>query len=172
MSDPILTFGATRACRSPVDTQLLLHGDPHDRLALAACCGIDLTEAVLTSATTASWSSLHLSPDEWLLMGPADAGASMTARFDMAPVAHSLVDISDRSVALDLKGPGAIDLLAGGCPLDLDAFSQGGCTRTLFGKVTVLLWRRDRDWRIGYARSYDRYVVDLLRAIADDLVEA
>ena len=171
MSDVILSLGATHVRRVPGETQLLLHGDPDDRGVLAACCGVDLTDVMLTSVRTASWSSLHLSPDEWLLVGPEGAGADMISRLGRAPVAHSLVDIPDRSVALDLSGPGASDLLAGGCPLDLDAIADGGCTRTLFGKVTILLWRRGNDWRISHARSFDNYVIDLLRAIAADLVE-
>ncbi|WP_445192391.1 sarcosine oxidase subunit gamma [Sphingomonas sp. Tas61C01] len=171
MSEPILSFGATRLRRPPADTQLLLHGDPGDRAALANCCGVELTDVTLTSAKTGGWSSLHLSPDEWLLVGPAGTGTDVISRLGAAPVAYSLVDISDRSSTLDLSGPGATGLLAGGCPLDLDAVPDGGCTRTLFGKVTILLWRRGDDWRISHARSYDDYIIDLLRAVADDLVE-
>lgn len=172
MSDPILLFGETQARRAPGDTQLLLRGDPRDRATLAACCDIDLSATMLTSATAAGWSALHLSPDEWLLIGPEDEGGAMTARFDDASVALSLVDVSDRSVAIDLSGPRAVELLAGGCPLDLAGVVPGGCTRTLFGKATILLWRRGDVWRVSHARSYDAYVVDLLRAVVDDLASA
>lgn len=169
MSEPILSLAGAEARRASDDAQLLLHGDPRDQEALSALAGFKLPKTLLTAAGDNGWSALHLSPDEWLLIGPEAERTDMTARFEASPVALSLVDISHRSVAIDLSGPRAADLLAGGCPLDLDAIPDGGCTRTLFGKATVLLWRRGDDWRIAQARSYDTYVVDLLRAVAEDL---
>ncbi|MBB4155658.1 sarcosine oxidase subunit gamma [Sphingomonas jinjuensis] len=169
MSDLILTLGDTSASRAPDEAQLLLHGHPRDRAALSALAGFDLSDTMLASTAGSGWHALHLSPDEWLLVGPNGGRGDMAARFAEAPIVLSLVDISDRSVGIDLTGPLADDLLAGGCPLDLATLSPGGCTRTLFGKVTVLLWRRDDGWRMSHARSYDAYVVDLLCAVAEDL---
>lgn len=169
MSDLILTLGETSVSRAPDEAQLLLHGHPRDRAALSAIAGLDLSEAMLTSTMSGAWHALHLSPDEWVLVGPDAERADMARRLAEPSVALSLVDISDRSVGIDLDGPLADDLLAGGCPLDLPTVPSGGCTRTLFGKVTVLLWRRGGGWRLSHARSYDAYVVDLLRAVAEDL---
>lgn len=172
MSDFLLTLADTRASRAPDETQLLLHGHPRDRTALSAIVGFDLPERMLTSATGGTWHALHLSPDEWLLVGPDRARAGMIARFAAPTIALSLVDVSDRSVGIDLSGPLADAFLAGGCALDLATILPGGCTRTLFGKATILLWRRGESWRLSYARSYDAYVVDLLRAVAQDLADA
>src|ERR687898_480955 len=68
---------------------------------------------------------------------PAVGGA-----FGAAPPA-SLVDVSHRHRAFEVSGPAAAALLNEGCPLDLDdaAFPAGACTRTLFGKIEILLWR-------------------------------
>ena len=63
-------------------------------------------------------------------------------------------------------------LLNEGCPLDLDAaaFPPGRCTRTLFGKAEIVLWRRDVDaWRVEVARSFAPYLLALLREAAADL---
>ena len=53
--------------------------------------------------------------------------------------------------------------------LAASAFPVGRCTRTLFGKATVMLWRTGDDaFRLEVARSFAPYVAALLaRAAAD-----
>lgn len=109
--------------------------------------------------------ALRLGPEEWLLLG---------ATLPPVAVAHSLVDVSDRQVALELDGPGAAPVLAGGVPIDLDAraFRVGGATRTLCGKAEIVLWRRaEQRWHIEVWRSFAPYVARLLAQSAADLVE-
>jgi sarcosine oxidase subunit gamma len=81
-------------------------------------------------------------------------------------MAHSLVDVSQRQVALAVAEPGARDRLASGCPLDLDpeAFPVGMCTRTLFGKAEALLWRPSaEEYHLEVGRSFADYVRGCLR---------
>ena len=162
---------------TPVATaaRLLLHCDPADRAAIAERAGLDLPEPMLRTAATAGWHALHLAPDEWLLIGPVAAGAALAGRIasSASNIAHSLVDVSDRQLALELSGASAPDALAAGCPLDLDAarFPTGACTRTLFGKAAILLWRTDDapTFRVEFGRSYADYVGRLLAAAVADL---
>jgi sarcosine oxidase subunit gamma len=59
--------------------------------------------------------------------------------------------------------------LNGGCPLDLhaDAFPVGMCTRTVFGKSEIVLWRCAADcFHLEVARSFAAYVHALLGEIA------
>ena len=84
----------------------------------------------------------------------------------------SLVDVSDRYSAFRLRGAAAPMLLNEGCPLDLaDAsFPRGSCTRTLFGKAEIILWRvQAEEWRVLVARSFAPYLLALLREALADL---
>ena len=81
--------------------------------------------------------------------------------------AHSWVEVSDRQVALELTGPLATELLASACPLDLgnEAFAVDDCTRTIFGRCEIVLWRTAEDrFHLECWRSYLPYVQELLQA--------
>ncbi len=106
--------------------------------------------------------ALWLGPDEWLLLSPDGDAPDIAAA--LADLPHSLVDVSDSTDALILRGPGAARILSAGCPLDLHpaAFPPGMATRTVLGRIGITLWRRAPDeWRleiarslVGYARAY------------------
>lgn len=145
----------------------LLHADPEDAATVAAALGLDLPAAMLRAGEAGGWHALHLAPDEWLLVG-ADGTNLPDARNELPPL--SLVEVSDRTVAVEIAGPAAATLLAAGCPLDLAeaAFPDGACSRTVFGKAPVMLWRRGATWWLECARSYSDYVALLLRTAAED----
>lgn len=147
------------------DAQWLLHCAPGDAAATGAALGVGLGAAMLRAAAGGGWHALHLAPDEWLLVAPAGS------KLGTAGAPHALVDISDRSLGVDIIGADAPAALNAACPLDLGdaAFPVGMCTRTLFGKVMVMLWRTSAvTWRMDYARSFDGYVTGLLAlAVAD-----
>ncbi|MBM3627171.1 MAG: sarcosine oxidase subunit gamma [Alphaproteobacteria bacterium] len=115
--------------------------------------------------------ALWLGPDEWLLLAPrAEEDAAEDAlRGALAGAPHALVRVSDRHAALTASGPCAEALLAAGCPLDLDpaAFPEGMCTRTLLGKVEIVLWRhRPLGFRVEMRRSFAAHAWDLLAEAA------
>ena len=150
----------------PADRQWLLQAHPGDATRIAATTGLMLGDTMLRATARGEWQVLHLAPDEWLLIGAGDP----TRAFAAIDVAHSLVDVSDRTIGRLLAEPEARDLLAGACSLDLDGVPVGYCARTLFGKVTALVWRIDADtWRVDVARSYEGYVDALLAAIGAGL---
>ncbi len=81
-------------------------------------------------------------------------------------IPHSLVDVSHRQVALRIAGPRASELLASGCPLDLDpdAFPVGMCTRTVLARAEVVLWRLSaEEYHLETGRSFSGYVLEWLR---------
>ena len=147
------------------DAQWLLHCAPGDAVATGAALGVEFDDAMLRAAPGGGWHALHLAPDEWLMVAPAGS------ILGTASASHALVDISDRSLGVDIIGRDAAAALNAACPLDLGdaAFPVGMCTRTLFGKVMVMLWRTSAvTWRMDYARSFDGYVTGLLAlAVAD-----
>ena len=104
--------------------------------------------------------ALWLGPDEWLLLAPDGEASTIAARAAAAlgNTPHSLVEISDRDIGLDLSGPRATDLLSAGCPLDLTIFPVGACTRTILAKTELALWRRGPElFRLELRRSLAPY---------------
>ena len=94
-----------------------------------------------TSASKGSRTALWLGPDEWLVIDdgakdPLEACAGVEAL-------HSAVGISHRNVAISVSGPGAANTINAGCPQDLSlaAFPVGACSRTILGKVEIVLLR-------------------------------
>ena len=168
MAEPVITD-------VPAQARLLLHCASADRSAMAGALALDLPEAMLRAGHARGWHALHLSPDEWLLIGSPDEAAALVARSasDGSAIAHSLVDIGERHLGVTVAGEGAADLLNAGCALDLsdDAFPVGACTRTLFGKADILLWRPTEApaFRVEYARSFADYVRRLMSAASADL---
>jgi heterotetrameric sarcosine oxidase gamma subunit len=73
--------------------------------------------------------------------------------------ADSIVDVSHRTVGIRVDGPRAGWCVNAFCALDLDAIPDNGCTRTLFGKAEIVLWRRgEQAFHIETARSFAPYV--------------
>jgi sarcosine oxidase subunit gamma len=103
--------------------------------------------------------ALWLGPDEWLVI--ADQGTDLPATLPTA----SIVDVSQAFTGIAVSGPRATWTINAFCALDLHiaAFPVGMCTRTLFGKAQIILWRLDVEvFRIEVARSIAPYVWDLL----------
>lgn len=149
----------------PPEAQWLLHCAPHDAAAASAGLGVPLGKEMLRATGAGGWHALHLAPDEWLLVGPSGVTPGTVK------VAHSLVDISARSLGFDLTGTSVADVLNAACPLDLGEamFPEQACTRTLFGKVMVMLWRTGiTSWRLECGRSFEPYVGALLALAVED----
>src|SRR6185312_10888773 len=121
---------------------------------------LDLPRQPMRAAAIAGGDALWLGPEEWLLLL---APGTVPQTGD----AGSLVDVSHRTLGFRLSGRGAALLLNGGVPLDLalPAFPVGGCTRTIFEKAEIVLWRQDEmRWHVEVARSFVPYFRDLLTA--------
>ena len=126
------------------------------------------------AATHGEWSALWLGPDEQLLVGPASAHAQLAPRIAAAleGIAHSLVDVSHRQTAIELSGPAATHLLAMGCPLDLDSdhVPVGFCSRTVYAKAEIVLWRQEvQRFQLQAWRSFLPYVTGLLAVGSQEL---
>ena len=80
-----------------------------------------------------------------------------------AETPHSLVEISDREIAVTLEGPQAATLLSVGCPADVERFAVRSGARTIFDGVQVVLCRDAPDrFTLEVWRSFVPHVLDLL----------
>lgn len=147
----------------PATTRLLFRGDLMAAEAIGIALGLPLPREACRANSIAGTAALWFGPDEWLVLTDNSTTALIQA---LAGQAHALVDVTHRQAGLCVQGPCAAIALNAGCPLDLDAsaFPVDACTRTLFGKAEVMLWRTGPDtFHVEAARSFIPYVVALLR---------
>jgi len=134
---------------------------------IADVLGFALPQTACRSASLGARYALWLGPDEWLLLCAPDDTLGEALAAGLAGAPHSLVEVSCRQTALIIDGPQATDLISAGCPLDLglSAFPVGMCTRTLFGKAEIVLWRtREMQFHIEVWRSFAGYVWGVFQA--------
>jgi sarcosine oxidase subunit gamma len=155
----------------PPAVRILARGGDSAADAIGNALGFALPRQPCRAARSGTRAALWLGPDEWLILAPAGAGdellAWLTARLGSTPA--SLVEVSDRQVAIEVAGPKAAELLAAFVMLDLDeaAFPVGMCARTLLAKAEIVLWRSERTrFRIEVWRSFAPYVLGCLREAA------
>jgi sarcosine oxidase, subunit gamma len=154
--------------------RFVFRGDAQARLAVGTALGAPLPAVTGRAFAQGPCAALSLGPDEHLFIVAESEVTTFLAELDsaLADLPHSLVDISHRQVSLELRGAYAEWLLAAVCPLPLDveAFPVDACTRTVFAKAEIVLWRTGLDaFRVEVARSYCRYVVDLLGEVAREV---
>jgi sarcosine oxidase, subunit gamma len=160
-----------------------LHGGPDARARAASVFGVELPETACRAAIAGPRAALWLGPDEQLLLDLAtgersdDSQASLGSALEqaLAGTRHALVDVSHRQFALELSGEHAATILAAGCPLDLDPveFPVGMCTRTVFAKADIVLWRTRPDaFHLEIWRSFAGYVSGLIAEVAREFYPA
>jgi sarcosine oxidase, subunit gamma len=167
-----ITDGALTAVEVPLLAQVDVRADPAD----AAAAGVSLPRDPNTSLR---WERgfepavvLWLGPDEWLVTVAADGDAvARDLERRLAPVVHSVVDVSAGRAVVELGGTRRLDVLAMGCPLDLHprAWRHSRCAQTLLGRAQVVLEERDDSTRVFVRPSFADYLVDWLADAARGL---
>lgn len=178
-NDPRVHPLAGRAVRNKAVT--LTPAEPTSRMSLRAgddavsaisrALGLTLPLAPKQSASSKSGNraALWLGPDEWLVID-VEGGDPVADCAGVMPL-HSAVDVSHRNTAILVDGPGAEATLNAGCPQDLSlrAFPVGACSRTVLGKIEVVIWRTGAEaFRVECWRSFSAYAFDLLEEAARD----
>ncbi len=140
--------------------------------ALSKSLGIDLPTRPKTSFSAGGRSALWLGPDEWLLIGPE--GDDLVGSASKAGVVHSATDVSQRNTAIVVSGSKARDAINSACPQDLSlaAFPVGACSRTVLGKIEIVLYRTAQDsFRVECWRSFSAYAFEMLKHGAEDAAQ-
>jgi sarcosine oxidase, subunit gamma len=155
----------------PPASRLVLRGASQALAVAADALRLPRSETPCRAVHNDILAALWLGPDERLLIGPADAAAEMSDLLQqaLAGLPHSVVEISHAQVGFELSGGRAADALNIGCPLDLDpaSFPVDMCTRTVFAKTQIVLWRTAPDtFRVDTARSFAPYVTKILALTA------
>jgi sarcosine oxidase, subunit gamma len=130
--------------------------------ALSKALGVSLPVKPKSSGTKGTRSALWLGPDEWLVLDSAKSPAADLAK---VKILHSAVDVSHRNTAILVSGAAAEATLSAGCPqnLSLKAFPVGACSRTILGKVEIVILRTGPyAFRVECWRSFSDYVMTFL----------
>ncbi|RCS23891.1 sarcosine oxidase subunit gamma family protein [Phyllobacterium salinisoli] len=148
-----------------------LRARPDVLATLSKALGVELPVKPKSSATVGTRTALWLGPDEWLVIdtGSKDPAADLAK----ATVLHSAVDVSQRNTAIVVSGPGAEAVINAGCPQDLAlaAFPVSAVSRTLLGKIEIVLWRNgENSFRVECWRSFSDYAFTFLSEAARDAV--
>jgi sarcosine oxidase, subunit gamma len=169
-ADLSLSEGVTRVRPLPPSARFNFRGRGEVVDVAAAAFGVALPREACRADAAGTRAALWLGPDEWLLLADPEEGPAIEAKLAaaLAGQRHSVVDVSHRNTAFALTGPGAAVALNAGCPLDLDisAFPAGMCTRTIFGKAELVLWRTDTErFHVEVWRSFAPYVTQYLEEV-------
>jgi len=161
-----LAFDHAAIRRLPQFARRILRCRPHDIEAPSKIIGLALPRAAYGSASLGGRHALWLGPDEWLILDEA-AGADRLACAGkpLAEIGAAFVDIGHRQLAFAITGSEVETWLASGCPLDLSpaVFPVGACSRTVFHKAEIVLWRTGiRCFHLEVWRSFATYVETLL----------
>jgi heterotetrameric sarcosine oxidase gamma subunit len=135
--------------------RIIIRAHQDAAIAIGNMLGVALPTTPCRSIASSERAALWLGPDEWLVL--ADASANLPAMH----AAGCIVDVSHRDTALSVSGPRAAWTLNAFCALDLhpSAFPVGMCTRTVFRKAQIVLWRTAADtFHVEVARSFASYV--------------
>lgn len=158
LAEPFVGDGVTIALAPPMARFSLR---AHQAQALETVLGIKLPKRIGENEAGISC----LGPDEWLLRAPAESTLSTGAGLPVA-----ITEISERSVCLIVEGVRAADVLAAGCPLDLDRFAVGRATRTVFETVEIVLLRTGEDrFEVEVWRSFAPWLRTALETAAGQL---
>ncbi|HEY1933443.1 MAG TPA: sarcosine oxidase subunit alpha family protein [Acetobacteraceae bacterium] len=143
---------------------------------LGAALGVLLGSVPGRVVTARDRAALWLGPDEWLVVTPApETRLAAHAAASPGAVPGSVVDISQRHVAIELAGPRAAWCINAFNALDLDphVFPIDACARTLFGRAEIVLWRTAAEvFRIEVARSLAPYAWACLEEARRELMRA
>lgn len=163
LDDRAALGGVAALAASPPAARFVLRGRLGAIEAAAGPFGASLPQQACRATTAPGGRvALWLGPDEWLLLAPTADGPALAAALEavMDGRPHSLVDVSQRQVGIEVSGPAAAAVLNAGCPLDLGdgAFPVGMCTRTVLAKAEIVLWRTAPEiFRVEVWRSFAAY---------------
>ncbi len=164
-----LRFGSLAVSVIPPSARMSLRAPSASVPALSEALRVDLPTRPKSSVTAGGRTALWLGPDEWLILG--EAGDDPLADLSGVEALHAAVDVSHRNVAFAVSGADAEATLSAGCPQDLsiESFPVDACSRSVLGKVEIVLFRPAREtFRVECWRSFSDYVFGFLGEAARD----
>lgn len=142
--------------------------------AVASVVGVTLPVAPNTVTRSQVNAVYWLGPDEWLIVTPADAEASIARglRAALAGTFTAVTEVSGGQTVIALRGSAVRELLAKGCPLDLhpSAFGVDRCAQSHLAKAPILIRQADERpaFEVIVRRSFADYLWTWLEDAASE----
>jgi len=145
--------------------------DPHLCGAIARRTGVAI-RAENRSVHAGDLLGLRLGPGDWLVVTRSGAGARALADMPAEAPGWSIVDASDAWFCARVEGPGARDVIAEGCAVDLrHALAVDGTAVTRFARIRALVHRVAADaFDIYVERSHAAYLWTWLSGSMNDFL--
>ena len=133
-----------------------------------------------TSSTSDKYTSLWLSPDEWMIISNniinKDNNIYEIEELLFNKVSKtnlgSVTDVSDQFVMINLNGKRIFDLLSTGCPYDFTNFrlKVGSVTQTLLNQIDVIIHHKEENSiNLLVRRSFSEHLVSWINDSASRL---
>ena len=133
-----------------------------------------------TSSTSDNYTSVWLSPDEWMVFSnntvDKENNNYKIERLLFNKVSNTnlgaVTDVSDQFVMLNLKGEKIFDLLSTGCPFDFNNFKtkKGSVTQTLLLQVDVIIHLKEINTvNLFVRRSFSEHLMSWINDSASRL---
>lgn len=161
---PLEDIGGAKAQQTPgmritdIRTKITLRGRADDNAFMTAAksaLGFALPDKTgkTTKGTNAAGmdiTALCTAPDEWMLWAADDKRALLLSALGESfdGVFAAVVDVSDYYAVICLDGDNAADILASGCPLDMDGLQVGDCAQSHHGAAQILIHRTSAGYEI------------------------
>ena len=133
-----------------------------------------------TSTTSDNYTSLWLSPDEWMIISNNSTDKENNQNeieellFNKISKTNlgAVTDVSDQFVMINLKGEKIFDLLSTGCPFDFNDFSSkvGSVAQTLLAQIDVIIHHNEKNSiDLFVRRSFSEHLVSWINDSASRL---
>mgnify|MGYP005658345081 FL=1 len=133
-----------------------------------------------TSSSSDNYTSLWLSPDEWMIVTnkitDKDNNSHEITELLFNKVSKtnlgSITDVSDQLVMINLKGEKIFDLLSTGCPFDFSDFmsKKGSVTQTLLAQIDVIIHHKEpNSINLFVRRSFSEHLMSWINDSASRL---
>ena len=155
----------------PPASRFIFRGAAAARTAAGRAFGLPLPETACRAATDGNRAPRCGSgPDEQLLLAPdgevRPIEAALARALDGQRIRWSTSVTARSGLSCTGRTPSGCSQSQCPLPLNLRDFPVGMCTRTVFAKAEIVLWRTaEQVFRLEVWRSFATYVVELLREI-------
>ena len=133
-----------------------------------------------TSTTSDNYTSLWLSPDEWMIISNNSTDKDNN-QYEIEELLFNKIsktnlgavtDVSDQFVMINLKGEKIFDLLSTGCPFDFNDFSSkvGSVAQTLLAQIDVIIHHNEKNSiNLFVRRSFSEHLMSWINDSASRL---
>ncbi len=137
------------------------------------CAGAALPSRVGATVAAGELRVLCIGPGEWFLVSDTDSAATILESTETDAHGFCVVDLSDATAVVEVRGSTVRELLTKGCGLDFDeaGFPVGHCARTRFAQIQLFIDcpLQTDVFELYVARSYLSYLLAWLEDSTLDL---